>query len=160
MLTVFTPGEDLLHLPGGKQVHVHDVVGMVAAAGGTGYLLIGSDGGVFALGAVHFYGSLPGIGVHVNDIRGILPAPGETGYVLVGADGGAFVFGHGAPYKGSLPGEGIKVSDIIGIVLTPTSQGYWMAGSNGAVFPFGDATRYASPAGLAKALPIAAVAGT
>jgi hypothetical protein len=151
---------DLLHLPGGKQVHVSDVVGMVAAPSGSGYLLIGADGGVFALGAVHFYGSLPGIGVKVDDIRGILPAPGETGYVLVGADGGAFVFGHGAPYKGSLPGEGIKVSDIVGLALTPDGEGYWMAGADGLVYPFGDATRFGAPAGLAKALPIAAIGGT
>ena len=151
---------DLLHLPGGKSVHVTDVVGMVAAPSGSGYLLIGSDGGVFALGAVHFYGSLPGVHVTVHDITGILPAPGDTGYVLVGADGGAFVFGHGAPFKGSLPGEHIHVSDIVGLALTSDGQGYWMAGSNGVAYAFGDAKKFPSPAGLANALPIAAIGGT
>jgi hypothetical protein len=151
---------DLLHLPGGQQVHVTNIVGMEAAPNGTGYILIGSDGGVFALGAVHFYGSLPGLGVKVNDIRGILAAPAGTGYVLVGADGGAFVFGHGAPFKGSLPGRGITVSDIVGLSLTPDGQGYWMAGANGATYAFGDAAVFGSPAGIASELPVAAIAGT
>jgi hypothetical protein len=127
---------DLLHLPGGKSIHVDNIVGMVASPTGSGYLLIGSDDGVFA------FGTVPGIGVKVNNIRGILPAPGDTGYVLVGTDGGAFVFGTGAPFKGSLAGEPIKVTDIIGPALTPDGQGYWMAGSGGSVYPFGDAKRF------------------
>ncbi|HEV2362266.1 MAG TPA: hypothetical protein VGS21_11230, partial [Acidimicrobiales bacterium] len=112
-----------------------------------------------AFGATHFYGSLPGEHIVVHDIRGILPAPAGTGYILVGADGGAFNFGHGAPFKGSLPGEGIHVTDIVGICLTPTGQGYWMAGANGVVYQFGDATKFPAPAGLSRALPIAAIGG-
>lgn len=96
----------------------------------------------------------------VDDIRGILSAPGETGYILVGSDGGVFVFGHGAPFKGSLPGEHIHVHNIVGLVLTPDGQGYWMAGANGVVYPFGDGKHFESPAGLARALPIAAIGGT
>jgi hypothetical protein len=132
-----------------------------------GYHLGGREGRVLAAGGVP---ALPGFSTPSSDPltgiattpdgKGILPAPGETGYILVGADGGAFVFGHGAPYKGSLPGEHIKVSDIVGLCLTPDGQWYWMAGANGAVYPFGDAARFASPAGLAAALPIAAIGGT
>jgi hypothetical protein len=151
---------DLLHIPGGKPVHVDDIVGMEAAPSGGGYILIGSDGGVFAFGAVHYYGSLPGDGVHVNDIRGIIPAPAGTGYILVGSDGGTFVFGHGAPYKGSLPGRGIHVSDIVGLTLTPDGQGYWLAGSNGDTYAFGDAILFGMPTGLASHLPVAGIAGT
>ena len=132
---------------------------MVATPGGAGYLLVGSDGGVFAFGQAHFYGSLPGIGVKVNDIRGILPAAAGTGYILVGADGGAFSFGHGVPYHGSLPGEGIKVGDIVGIALTPNDGGYWMAGADGRVYGFGDAESGAQPL-VRSNLPVAAIAGT
>ena len=36
------------------------IVAMVAAATGAGYWLAGADGGVYALGAARFYGSLGG----------------------------------------------------------------------------------------------------
>ena len=94
-------------------------VAKALALGGPGYLLVGSDGGVFTFGTTRIYGSLPGIGKHVHDIRAILPSPTGRGYILVGADGGAFNFGTGAKFHGSLPGEGVKVSDIVGIALTP-----------------------------------------
>jgi hypothetical protein len=133
---------------------------MVSSPTSGGYLLVGSDGGVFAFGASHFHGSLPGMKVHVKDIRAILPSSSGGGYVLVGADGGAFIFGSGVTFKGSLPGEGIKVKDIVGIALTPDNDGYYMAASNGSVFGFGDAKPWPVPAGLLANLPVAAIAGT
>jgi hypothetical protein len=151
---------DLLHITGGKPVHVKDIVGMVAAQSGGGYILIASDGGVFVFGAAHYYGSLPGLRVHVNNIRGIIPAPSGTGYILVASDGGTFVFGHGAPFEGSLPGRHIHVSDIVALTLTPNGQGYWLAGSNGDTYAFGDAILFGTPAGLASHLPVAGIAGT
>jgi hypothetical protein len=114
---------------------------------------------VFAFGATHFYGSLPGIGVKVDDIRGILPSAADTGYVLVGADGGASVFGTGVRFYGSLPGRGIKVDDIVGLALTADDAGYWMAGADGTVYDFGDAKPFPAPPGLEDALPVAAIAG-
>ncbi|HEV2361211.1 MAG TPA: hypothetical protein VGS21_05880, partial [Acidimicrobiales bacterium] len=129
------------------------------APNGTGYAIVGSDGGVFTFGSVKFYGSLPGIGVKVSDIVGVVGSPAGNGYMLIGADGGAFSFGHGSPFKGSLPGEGIKVSDIVGINLTPDGQGYWMAGSNGNTYRFGDAAAFGAPAGIGSELPIAAIGG-
>jgi hypothetical protein len=35
-----------------------------------GYVPVGTDGGVLALGDASYYGSLPGLGVHVNTIVG------------------------------------------------------------------------------------------
>jgi ribosomal protein L24E len=133
---------------------------MVAGPGGAGYLLVGSDGGVFAFGSAHFYGSLPRTRAHVHDIRAILPSSAGTGYVLVGRDGGAFVFGKGVDYHGSLPGEGITASDIVGIALTPDNGGYFMAASNGSVFGFGNAKPFAVPTGLMAHLPVVGIAGT
>jgi hypothetical protein len=133
---------------------------MVASPGGDGYLLVGSDGGVFTFGTTHFYGSLPGLGKHVRDIRAILPSSTGRGYILVGADGGAFSFGSGVKFHGSLPGEGIRVADIVGIALSPDNGGYLMAGSDGLVYGFGDAQAGGMPAGVAANLPVTAIAGT
>jgi ribosomal protein L24E len=133
---------------------------MVATPSGAGYLLVGSDGGVFSFGQSHFYGSLPGIHKNVHDIRAILPSSAGTGYILVGADGGAFIFGSGVRFYGSLPGEGIRVANIVGIALTPDNGGYYMAGSDGHVYTFGDAQAAPQPAGLTSNLPVAAIAGT
>ena len=124
-----------------------------------GYVLVGSDGGVFAFGTSRFYGSLPSDHVRVNDVRAILASPSGKGYVLVGSDGGAFIFGSGVNFHGSLPAERVNVKDIVGIALTPDNNGYFMAGGNGSVYGFGDAKSQSMPAGLATHLPVAAIAG-
>jgi hypothetical protein len=65
--------------------------------------LVGSDGGTFAFGDAHDYGSLPGLRITpAKSIVGII-APDSGGYWLVGADGGTFAFGD-ARYFGSLGG--------------------------------------------------------
>ncbi|MGO9456110.1 MAG: IPT/TIG domain-containing protein, partial [Acidimicrobiales bacterium] len=70
---------------------------------GTGYDLVGSDGGVFVfpVGMPHgFYGSLPSIHVVPNKpVVGMVATVTDTGYFLVGADGGVFAFT--APFLGS-----------------------------------------------------------
>jgi hypothetical protein len=133
---------------------------MAASPGGGGYLIVGSDGGVFSFGTATFNGSLPGLGIHVDDIRSILPSATGGGYVLVGTDGGAFVFGTGAQFQGSLPGKGVNVDDIVGIALTDDDNGYYMAGSDGSVYTFGDAVSLTAPAGIASSSPVVAIAGT
>jgi hypothetical protein len=45
----------------------------VPSASGRGYLLIGSDGGIFTFGDTSFAGSLPGIGVTVHNIVAGVP---------------------------------------------------------------------------------------
>ncbi len=111
------------------------------ASPGSGYDLVGSDGGVFVFPEGRsggFYGSLPGLGVSVHDIVGMVPSPDDRGYFLVGSDGGVFAFGD-APFEGSLPGLGVHVGDIRGIVPTGDNRGYFLVGSDGGVFAFGDA---------------------
>jgi hypothetical protein len=49
---------------------VNNIAGITATPDGLGYWLVGSDGGVFALGDAGFDGSLPGLGVKVNNIIG------------------------------------------------------------------------------------------
>jgi hypothetical protein len=110
---------------------------------GSGYDLVGSDGGVFVfpLGqASGFYGSLPGLTVHVHNVVGIVPTNNYTGYDLVGSDGGVFVFplGQASGFYGSLPGltPPVKVNDIVGIVPTNHYTGYDLVGADGGVFVF------------------------
>jgi hypothetical protein len=112
---------------------------VVASPAGAGYLLVGSDGGVFAFGNTHFYGSLPGLGIRVSNVRGALLSSLATGYALVGSDGGAFIFGSGVNFHGSLPGENIRVNNVVGLALAPDDGGYSMAGSDGKVDGFGNA---------------------
>ena len=64
---------------------------------GTGYWLVGSDGGIFAFDAT-FHGSMSG--QHLNaPVNGIVAS--HSGYLLIAADGGVFAFGS-APFSGSL----------------------------------------------------------
>jgi hypothetical protein len=132
---------------------------MVASPTGTGYLLVGQDGGVFTFGDAKFYGSIPGLGIHTRSIRDVVLSTQGTGYALVGADGGAFKFGTGVRFYGSLPGRGVRVNNIVGIALTPDGGGYYMAGSDGRVYGFGNARVQPAPPLLHGSLPLVSIAG-
>ncbi len=72
------------------------------AAYGSGYWLVGEDGGVFAYGNA-FYGSAETL--HLNaPVVGIASTPDGLGYYIVAADGGLFTFGD-AVYQGSMAGR-------------------------------------------------------
>lgn len=86
---------------------VGPLVGPTTVSGYNGYYIVGADGGVFAFGAVPFFGSLPGV-VPDHDwtkdqIIGFAPyvdAGGDiTGYYLMSRLGAVFAFGE-ASYKG------------------------------------------------------------
>lgn len=109
---------------------------------GSGYDLVGADGGVFVFDPPGrtggFYGSLPGIGVRPNKpVVGIVPTVDDEGYFLVASDGGVFSFGN-APFLGSLPGQGVAPNrPITGIIAANTDRGYFLVGQDGGVFSFG-----------------------
>ena len=97
-----------------------EIVDSVAPPSGTGYLMLGTDGGIFAFpandGAI-FQGSLPQLGVVLNPPAvGIMANSDGTGYWIVSFDGGAF--GFVAPFRGSLPELGIVPNTPI-IAITP-----------------------------------------
>jgi hypothetical protein len=123
------------------------LVGIAAdAPTGTGYWLVGADGGVASYSAP-FYGSLPSLGIATRNVIGIAATANGRGYWLGGADGGIFAFGDAA-YFGSLPGSGIHTSNIVGVAATPDGGGYWIVGRDGGVFAFGDAGYFGSLPGL------------
>jgi len=134
---------------GGASIHGLDDTVRPHTVFGSGYDLIGSDGGVFVISTGNplvggFFGSLPQLGIKVKNIVGITPTNNYSGHDLVGSDGGAFVFpvGQSNGYFGSLPQRGINVNNIAGIAATPDDKGYWLLSSDGIVYPFGDAQSF------------------
>jgi hypothetical protein len=45
-------------------------VHVIRTADGSGYLLVGRDGGAFAFGSAVYLGSLPSLGSHVGNVTG------------------------------------------------------------------------------------------
>ncbi len=68
------------------------IVGLANAPGPAGYLMVGGDGGVFALGGANFFGSLGGQAIP-SPIAAIAAPPNETGYWLVAQNGKIYNYG-------------------------------------------------------------------
>lgn len=121
----------------------------ISAAGTNGYYLVASDGGVFALGRAHFYGSVPGTlgGRKLNSpIVAIVATPDGHGYWEFAADGGVFRYGD-AKFFGSIPGKLGKKrlsGQVVAAATTESGNGYWMLASDGGVFSFGGAHFFGS----------------
>ncbi len=125
-----------------------------AAAVGTGYDLVASDGGVFAFGGAPFCGSTGNL--HLNaPIAGMAMAPATGGYWLVASDGGIFAFG-GAQFYGSTGGQHLN-QPIVGMAATPDGGGYWLVASDGGIFAFGDAAFYGSMGGQHLNAPVVGI---
>lgn len=94
--TLFTPAEGF-QLP---EIYFTETIGgsFVLHHKDTGYIVVGTDGGIFAYGAP-FFGSVPGLGIQARIIAGAWTLTG-LGYWLLGSDGGIFSFGD-APYHGA-----------------------------------------------------------
>ncbi len=129
------------------------IVGAAALPDGSGYWLVGADGGVFSFGGAGFYGSTGSL--HLSQpVVGIRSTPDGRGYWEVGADGGVFAFGD-AGYYGSTATLHLN-KPIVGLESTADGRGYWEVGADGGVFAFGDAGFHGSALGLT---PTSAVVG-
>jgi hypothetical protein len=146
-------GEDLAD-PSGPATGVNnvDVVQALwtgAGSGGTsqdssktqGYVLVGSDGGIFTFGTAQFKGSLGDKKLN-QPIIGIAYKPGGTGYWLVAKDGGVFTFGD-ANFYGST-GDRKLNAPVLGMEATPDGGGYWLFAADGGIFTFGNAKFFGS----------------
>ncbi len=122
-----------------------------------GYWLVGSDGGVFAFGAAHYFGSLGNLVLN-KPIVGMAATPDGNGYWLVASDGGIFTFGD-AQYYGSTGGLRLN-KPIVGMAATPDGRGYWLVATDGGIFSFGDAQFYGSTGSLKLNKPIVAMTKT
>jgi hypothetical protein len=115
------------------------IVGMVPSHDQGGYLMVASDGGVFAFGDARFAGSCPGIGGCAGAAVAVMSDASGNGYWLITSTGNMYAFGD-AHYFGA-PGHGMVTS----AVATPDGNGYWILLSDGEVFPYGDAASFGSP---------------
>ena len=84
---------------GGKRLNA-PVVALVPDPDGSGYWLVGSDGGIFAFDA-GFLGSMGGRALN-RPITGMVAY--GSGYLMVAGDGGVFDFSD-LPFAGSLAGR-------------------------------------------------------
>ena len=121
----------------------------------SGYRRVASDGGVFAFGTDHFYGSTGGTRL-TAPIVGAAATPDGRGYWLVAADGGVFSFGT-ARFYGSTGGVRLA-RPVVGMAATGDGGGYWLVASDGGVFAFGDARFRGSTGGVHLASPVVAMA--
>jgi cell wall-associated NlpC family hydrolase len=97
-----------------------------------GYLLAGSQGGIYNFGAP-FQGSMGGSPLNAP-VVGVAPTPDHNGYFEVASDGGIFTFGD-ARFAGSA-GNIRLAKPIVGMAVDPATGGYWMVASDGGVFSY------------------------
>jgi hypothetical protein len=103
---------------------------------GSGYWLVGSDGGVFSFGTSPFLGSTGAITLN-RPIVSLAAHPSGNGYWFVAEDGGIFSYG-AAAFFGSTGDRAISGS-ITAIAAHPSGNGYWLLSSTGEVHAFGAA---------------------
>jgi hypothetical protein len=116
-----------------------------------------ADGGVFAYGDAHYYGSMGGVRLN-QPIVGITATPTGHGYWLVARDGGIFSFGDAA-FHGSTGNIRLN-KPIVAMTPSPTGGGYWFVASDGGIFSFGDARFYGSTGAAPPGFPVTGMAAT
>jgi hypothetical protein len=132
------------------------VVGMAQTADGGGYWMVAADGGIFAYGDAHFYGSMGG--THLNQpIVGMAATTDGKGYWLVASDGGIFAFGD-ATFSGSMGGTALN-KPIVGMAPSPDG-GYWLVAADGGIFAFGGAPFYGSTGNIQLNKPVVGMTPT
>jgi len=132
-------------------------VALAATPDGKGYWEVHSDGGVFAFGNAHFFGSMGGRRLNAP-IVGVAPTGDGKGYWLVASDGGVFAFGNAA-FGGSMGGKRLA-GPVVGIARNPVGPGYWLASSDGGVFALGGAPFLGSMGGKHLNKPVLAIAAS
>jgi Peptidase A4 family len=81
---------------------VAPIVGIVPTSNGKGYLMVASDGGVFAFGNAHFAGSCASIGGCPAPVVAVVPDASGNGYWLLLSNCNMVSFG-GAPSSATAP---------------------------------------------------------
>ena len=156
LLTALLVGTGPVHRAAALAVN-RPVVGMAATPDGHGYWLVASDGGLFAFGDAHFYGSTGSLALN-RPVVGMAATPDGHGYWLVASDGGIFAFGD-AHFYGSTGALALN-RPVVGMAATPDGHGYWLVASDGGIFAFGDAHFYGSTGSLALNRPVVGMAAT
>jgi CHAP domain len=98
-------------------------VAMASTQSGDGYWMVASDGGIFAYGDAHFYGSLGGVPI-ANWVASMAVTPSGNGYWMANADGAVYHFGDAVAYGNNLSAP--RTEPISTIVATKDGAGYWL----------------------------------
>ena len=113
----------------------------LAVSSDSGVWLVGSDGGVFALGFAGFFGSVAQFvspGGLDSQIMATEPTSSGSGYWLLESDGGIFAFGDAA-FTGSYPAvrpAGESAKDWVGL-FAAVDGSYVLTSSEGEMSIFG-----------------------
>ena len=121
------------------------ITGIAPAPAGTGYWLLGTDGGVFAFGDAPFEGSPAGEGL-VHPAVDLAITSSGAGYWVVASNGEVYAYGD-APYLGgpnTIPG-GLHAPATS---ITAGEDGYWVIAIDGGVFAYDEAFRGSLPSVL------------
>ncbi|MDQ1397855.1 MAG: hypothetical protein QOG64_3114 [Acidimicrobiaceae bacterium] len=125
-------------LPAGNRCSFGDNPDAKPSAGsGSGYWVLGDDGGVFAFGGATFLGSTGNLKLN-KPVVGMAATPTGKGYWLDATDGGIFAFGD-ATFSGSTGNIHLN-QPIVGMAAATGGQGYWLLAGDGGMFTFGKAT--------------------
>jgi len=117
-ITGFGNDNYLTYLDGAQYYNLNSpIVGMAPTPNGTGYWMVGSDGGVFSSGTAGFYGSAGSLKLNAP-IVGMAATPDGGGYWFVASDGGVFNYGD-AGFYGSMGGQPLN-KPIVGMAATPS----------------------------------------
>ncbi|MEM9035444.1 MAG: DUF1501 domain-containing protein [Actinomycetota bacterium] len=133
------------------------IVDMACTHDGSGYYLLGEDGGVFAFDAP-FHGSTGDIRLNAP-VVGMAGHPTGDGYWFVATDGGIFTYGPDATFYGSMGGTPLN-QPVVTMAATPSGRGYWLCAADGGIFSFGDAEFYGSTGSISLNSPIVSMKST
>ena len=120
---------------------VAPIVGIVPTSNGKGYLMVASDGGVFAFGDARFAGSCASIHGCPAPVVAVVPDATGNGYWLLLSNCDMVAFG-GAP---NIPDTNCQIFagtnklTAAAAARTPSGRGYWVVLDNGTIFSEGDA---------------------
>jgi hypothetical protein len=116
--------------------------------------MVGSDGGVFALGGANYYGSLGGQALP-SPIAAIAAPPTETGYWLAAQNGKIYNYGSvpALPALSLPPG-----AHIVGMASTTDGLGAWLTDNLGDVYAEGSALYKGGLGGVHLNKPIVGIA--
>lgn len=150
---VFTAGDarnygDIPHLAiapvGSKEAHhlAAPIVGIVPTLDGKGYLLVGSDGGIFAFGDAKVSGSCNKGGTCSGPVVAAVADPAAQGYWLVTRTGHVYAYGQARRMGQCTSAVTSRHSAAVAAAASSSGRGLWVLTARGTVCHVGSAGIY------------------